>query len=204
MSTTLLHPYVTLNDVKFYCGIGTDKTAYDEDIKKAINKASRYIDSVTGRYYYKKSYSSEYITTTSVRYQGWQILDDKLFTPQNAPIITLTSLVVDDDTLTENTDFYVDYEAGMIEKNGSTWTTTLREIVFTGDLGYDSDDTETPSTDIPGDVSHYCLEIASRFSGHYKKTIKNYVSNAAEDVDLYGVPKDMEKALRSLRPMRLL
>lgn len=207
MSTTLLYPYVTLNDVKFYCGISVDKTDYDDDIKKAINKASRYIDGVTGRYYYKKTYTSEYLSTTK-GYEGWQMYEKDsgglLFTPKLAPIIDITSITEDGVSLTENTDFYVDKEAGMIERANTNWNENPRTIVITCNLGYDSDDTATPSTDIPGDIVQYCLEIASRFSGHFKKSIKNYVSGASEEVDLFGVPKDIEKALMNLRPIGVL
>lgn len=202
MSATLLNPYVTLADVKFYCGIAVGKTEFDEDIKKGINKASRYIDGVTEKYYYKKSYSSTYLST-SYQHEGWEILADKLFTPKNAPIISVTTLIAGGITLTENDDFYIDKVIGMIEKEGGDWSMLPRQIVITCDLGYDSDDTETPSADIPGDIQQYALEIASRFSGHYKKSIKNYVSGASEEVDLFGVPKDVVDALRALRPVRL-
>lgn len=200
MSTTLSRPYATLADVKSYCGIATGKTEFDEDIRKAINKASRYIDGVTGRYYYKKTYASVYLAT-GYQHEGWEILDDKLFTPKNAPIISVTTLIEGDATLTENTDFYIDKEAGMIEKDGGNWDTLPRQIIITCELGYDSTDTTTPSDDIPGNVAQFALEIASRFSGRYKKSIKNYVSGASEEIDLFGVPKEMVSELKSLRPV---
>lgn len=202
MSTTLYRPYVTLADVKFYCGIATGKTEFDEDIKKAINKASRYIDGVTGRYYYKKTYTSAYLST-GYQYEGWEILDDKLFTPRNAPIIDVTTLIEGTTTLIENTDFYIDKEAGMIERNGADWSVSPRQLIITCNLGYDSTGDTVPSDDIPGNVAQFALEIASRFSGHYKKSIKNYVSGASEEIDLFGVPKEMVSELKSLRPVRM-
>ena len=207
MSTTLLYPYVTLADVKSYCGIGADNTDFDEDVRKAINQVSRYIDRITNRYYYKKTYTSHYIVPTS-SYDGWQLAEKDsgglLFTPQMAPIIDITTLIEDDDTLVENTDFYVHSASGIIEKASSNWASDPREICITCNLGYDSDDTATPSSDLPGDINHYAKELAARWSGHYKKTIKNYVSGGAESIDLFGVPKEIEQALRALRPVSVL
>jgi hypothetical protein len=209
MATTLLRPYVTLDDVKLHCSIGLDSTKYDEQIKRAINRASRYIDERTQRYYYKKSYSSEAINGTD-HYDGWTIIDQTttrgglILTPRRAPIISVTTLVDDDTTLTENTDFYLHKESGIIERSSGAWSNSPGEIVITADLGYDSDDTATPSSSIPGDIAYYALEIASRFSGQYKKEIKNYVSGAAERVDLFSVPKDIDMALKKMRPVKLL
>lgn len=207
MSITLLRPYVTLSDVKRYCGISQNKDEYDEDIKNAINKASRYIDSTTGRYYYKKTYSSEYLKTTK-GYDGWSIVLNEdisfIFTPQLSPIIDITTLIENDVTLVEDTDFYVDKAIGMIERASTNWNENPREIVITCNLGYNSADTATPSSDIPGDVAQYALEIASRFSGRFKKSIKNFVSGGSEEIDLFSIPKDIEKALMALRPIGIL
>lgn len=202
MSTALYRPYVTLDDVKFYCGISLDKIDYDEDIKKAINKASRYIDGLTERFYYKKAYADAYLST-GYQYEGWEILDDKLFTPPNAPIIDVTTLIIGSVTLVENTDFYIDKKAGMIERAGGNWPISPRQIIITCNLGYDSSGDTVPSADIPGDIAQYCLEISSRFSGHFKKSIKNYVSGASEEIDLFGVPKEIVNELKALRPVKM-
>lgn len=199
MSTTLLYPYTTLEDVKFYCGIALTKTEWDENIKKAINKASRFIDSLTGRYFYNKTYTSEYLNGT-VNFQGWQVLDQYIFTPQRAPIISVTTLIENETTLTENTDFYIDLVNGMIERASGCWVSRAREIQITCSLGYATDDTATPSADLPGEIAMHALELASRFSGRYKKEIKNFVSGGTESVDLYGAPKDIIKSLRALYP----
>ena len=204
MAITLYRPYCTLSEVKTHCGIATATTSFDDDIKEAINKASRLIDSLTGRYYYKKTYTSEYLNGT-MDYNGWQILENSdggiLLTPQAAPIISVTTLIESSATLVENTDFYLHKESGIIERASGNWSEQPRTICITCDLGYNSADTATPSADIPGDINLYAIELAARKSGQYKKTIKNYVSGAAEPMDLYGVPKEIETALRNLRPV---
>jgi hypothetical protein len=205
--TVLYRPYTTLDKVKNHCGIALTKTTYDEEIKDAINIVSRLIDSFTGRFYYEKTYTDEYLNGTK-DYQGWQIIDcdtgGLIYTPQLAPIISVTSLVESGTTLIENTDFFVDKASGIIEKSSGDWNTEPRTIKISCAIGYDSVDTATPSDDIPGDIAMYAIELAARKSGYYKKTIKNYVSGAGESVDLFGVPKEIEKALRDLYPVGII
>jgi|WetSurMetagenome_2_1015567.scaffolds.fasta_scaffold02369_8 hypothetical protein len=202
--TTLYRPYCTLNNVKNHCGIALTKTDYDDEIRDAINLASRLIDSLTGRYYYEKTLTAEYLNGT-INFEGWQILSREsgglLLTPQGAPIISISELIEDTVTLVENTDFFIDKKSGIIEKNSANWNPEPRKIKITGVLGYDSADTATPSADIPGDIVLYAIELSARKSGHYKKAIKNYVSGGAESVDLFGVPKEIEAALKALRPV---
>lgn len=204
--STLYRPYTTLAKVKTKCGIATATTTYDDDIKDAINKISRLIDSLTGRYYYQKTYTSEYLSGTR-DYNGWQILrrdtGGLLLTPQEAPIVSISSLSENGTSLTENTDFYIHAEEGIIERNGANWDDSPRMIIISCVLGYECDDTETPSDDMPGDIAYYACELAARDSGHYKKAIKNYVSGAAETVDLFDSER-IEKILRSMRPVGII
>jgi hypothetical protein len=202
--TTLYRPYCTLAEVKAHCGIADTTVSYDDDIKDAINKMSRVIDSLTGRYFYKKTYTDEYLAGTK-DYQGWRIIKNEngglLCTPQLAPIIDVTSIYEDDVLLVENTDYFVNKEEGIIERASTDWDEEPRAIKITCNLGYSSVDTATPSSDIPGEILVYAVELAARKSGHFKKAIKNYVSGAAETVDLFGIPKEIEKALRDMRPV---
>lgn len=202
--TTLYRPYCTLAAVKDHCGIGSTTLTYDDLIKDSINKVSRLIDSLTGRYFYKKTYTAEYLASVK-DYQGWRIVKTDnggmIFTPQLSPIIDVTELVEDSETLVENTDYYLHKEDGIIEKNASDWVESPRKIKITCNLGYSSTDTATPSDDIPGEIVLYAIELAARKSGRYQKEIKNYVSGGAERVDLFGVPKEIEKALRDMRPI---
>ena len=73
MAITLLYPYATVEEVKRYIGETLTDTDKEDQIKFAINKASRLIDSMTNRLFYKKTYTDEYITTTK-RYNGWALV----------------------------------------------------------------------------------------------------------------------------------
>jgi hypothetical protein len=204
---TLDRPYTTLSKVKTHCGIDASNTDYDDDIREAINTVSRLIDSLTGRFYYKKTYTADYLNGAK-SFSGWQIVTNDrgsyIYTPQMAPIIAVTSLIEDSITLVENTDFYLDLACGMIEKDGGAWNEAARAIKISCTIGYNSADTTTPSADIPGDIALFAIELAARKSGRYRKTIKNYVSGASETIDMFGVPKEIELALRNLRPIGLI
>lgn len=206
MAETLLYPYVTLNDVKRYIGDDMEKTDKDEVIKWAINKASRLIDGLTCRYYYKKTFTDEYLSTTK-GYEGWVIVEKEegglIYTPQRAPIIDITELEEDETVLTENTDFYIDKLEGKIEKASGNWHEEPREIKITCNLGYDSADTETPSSDIPLDIQHYALEIAARMSGHFTKAKINYVSGGTENIDIFEIPKWIVDELKGYKPIKI-
>lgn len=203
---TLLYPYVTLADVKDFCGIDTNTTTWDDRIKSAINKASRLIDSLTGCFFYKKTFTDYYIKMTGGG-SGWQVLPrpyDKsrggiILTPQNSPLISVTSLYEDDLLLVENTDYYVDYELGQIERVG-VWVRLPRKIKITCDIGYDIDDTATPSADIPGDIAFYATEIAARISGRYHKEQPG-LDGAIVNINSHNIPKWIVDNLKKLKPI---
>lgn len=204
MATTLLYPYVTLNDVKYNCGIELSKDSYDEDIKRAINEASRVVDRLTGRKFYQQTLTDEYINNTVGGSEGWTVIKGLIFTPYETPIISITSLYEDDTLLVENTDFYINKISGIIQRASGCFNSTNRALKLSCVIGYASDNTTTPSDDIPGDIVFHAKEIASRLSGRYKKSIKNYVSGGAEEMDLHGIPKDSETYLKKYRPVQIL
>ena len=188
-------------------GIDQDNTKYDEDIKFAINKASRYVDNLTGRLFYKLTLSGEYLNTTN-GYNGWKIINrysgGLIYTPKFLPIISISSLSESGLGLTENTDFYIDYAAGMIEKADGNWVKEPREILISGSIGYDSDDTATPSDNIPGEINMSTIELAARLSGRFKKQKINYASGGAESIDLYEIPSWLIKNLKAWQPVEIL
>lgn len=209
MATTLLKPYVTVDNVKNNCGIDLSDTQHDDYIKAKINAASRLVDELTGRFYYEKTFTDIYINGIYGGSEGWWIANAKgssglIFTPQNAPIISVTSIIEDDIALTENTDYYIDQLNGMIQRvGGASWNKHPRTIKITCVLGYDSDDTATPSADIPGDIIQHSLQIASNLCGEYKKSVRSFVSGSVEEMELFGVPKDSEKYLKKFRQVRI-
>jgi hypothetical protein len=196
MSQTLSKPYCTLADVKRYCG--EDTVTYDDDFKFGINKASRFIDGHSLRNFYKTILTDEYLPLTG-RGNGWRIINEMLYTPMLLPIIAITSIYEDNTLLVENTDYYVNKETGEIERVGD-WDPTPRAIKITANIGYDSTDEETPSTDIPEEITSIALELAARFSGRFNKRKVSHITGEAVNIDLYEAPKYILDELHALRP----
>jgi len=204
--STLLNPYTTLADIKSFCGVSASD--FDDRIKTGINQASRLIDAITSRFFYKKTYTDYYIKHTGGG-AGWQILArpyDKrrggvILTPQNAPIISVTSIYEDDVLLVENDDYYLDIDLGQIERLGS-WPQLPRTIKMTCNIGYDTADTETPSDDLPGDIAYYTLEIAARLSGRYHKEQPG-LDGTIVNINSHNVPKWIVDNLKKMKPIYL-
>lgn len=178
MSVTLLYPYCTLAQVQQFVG-NTNADKIDQ-IKDAINRASRFIDEITGRIYYQKTVTDYYLRGTRGG-DGWEVrryipgkTGGGLLVCPYRPIISVTSLIEGTTTLTENTDFYVLNESGMIERaDGDNWSETPRDIKITAVFGYASDVTDTPAATQPGDITQYAIEIAGRMSGLFARNVEH-------------------------------
>lgn len=176
MAVTLLYPYCTLEQVQQFVG-NTNADKIDQ-IKDAINRASRFIDEITGRIYYQKTVTDYYLRGTAGG-DGWDIrkyIPGKsaggLLVCKYKPIVSITSLVETAVALTENTDFYVLNESGIVERASGNWSETPRDIKITAVFGYATTDTATPSADQPGDITQYAIEIAGRMSGLFARSVE--------------------------------
>jgi len=174
MSVSLDRPYCTLAELKAVLRIAVTDTDDDDTLKTAINNASRTIDAITGKIFYKKTLADFYLPGFYGG-DGWRITDrvageaggGKIWS-RYRPIIEITELIENDTTLTENTDFYIDKECGFIIRDAGNWDNTPRQIKLSGSFGYDTDDDATPADTQPGDIASYCARIAASLSGkHY-------------------------------------
>lgn len=176
MAVALLFPYCSLAQVQQFVG-NTNADKIDQ-IKEAINRASRFIDEITGRIYYQKTVTDYYLRGTAGG-DGWSIrryipgkpASGLLVCPYK-PILSVSELVVGDVVLTENTDFYVLNDSGIIEKASGNWSETPRDIKITAVFGYAETDTATPAATQPGDITQYAIEIAGRMSGLFARNVE--------------------------------
>lgn len=176
MAISLFRPYCTLEQVQRF--VGNIKPGSEDAINDAINRASRFIDKITGMIFYKKTVTDEYIPGTSGG-NGWEIrriipgrsVGGLLVCPWR-PIISITSITENNVLLTENVDYYVISESGIIERASGNWPEAARAIKISAVFGYDTTDDSTPSANIPQDVQEYAVEIAGRRSGLYVKNFE--------------------------------
>jgi hypothetical protein len=187
MSVSLDRPYCTLAELKAVLRIADTDTDDDDILKTAINNASRMIETITGKIFYKKTLTNFYMPGFYGG-EGWRITNvqageaggGKIWS-RYKPIIEITELVEDGVTLTENTDFYIDKVVGYIVRASGNWNYEPREIKISGSFGYETDNDQTPADTQPGDVRTYCQRIAASLSG------KNYVNAQQDDGEVIRI-----------------
>jgi len=193
MALTLDRPYCTLDDVKNMLRRVTDSSK-DELLRDAINWASRKIDSLTQRTFYKTTWTDYYLSENGQH----EVLDDTIFLSVY-PILSITELVEDGTTLTINDDFFVDYQSGIITKaDGGEWSTEPRGIKISGTFGYETADDETPSDDLPGDINLHCIDIAKRKSGLFHKELQA-IDGSTNEIEDESIPAGIVKELKLYR-----
>jgi hypothetical protein len=149
----------------------TKETVYFDLLEDCVNRASRDIDRYTGRIFYTKSIASELFDS-----YAWS--DNELCIDQHSsnrkilfpsPIISVTSVIEDNITLTDGDDYYIYKKQGYIEKSGE-WTTNRKSssnntgIVITASFGYAS---------TPPEIENICIELAKVYSGLDSRIITN-------------------------------
>jgi hypothetical protein len=165
---------------------GTD--VYNGSMELAIESASRFIDEKTGRVFYSKTITTEYIDQYGLSDNGFWISSffDKIYAP--APIISVSSLVVDNVTFVANTDYYLDKQMGVISTDDSL-SSSRRGNALSCVIGCSA---------IPLDIKQICISIAEIFSGLGKMTIQDY-SGGMQEIQKTTIPKDILKMLEKYR-----
>ena len=168
---------VTTSEVKDYIGI-TD-TTYDTFLGNLIDYASRRFRAYTGRQLEKttitmKKYLREYTDVVVL---------------EHYPVHSVTSLKLNDDTLTEGTDedFWVDNDKGII-----FFTKDVKGLIdITYEAGYDA----TTSYPIPKDLKMACiLQVAHWFNMRERVDLKSLSSmneTTAYNLDILPQVKDI-------------
>jgi len=201
MSIPLVYPYCTLASVQRFIG---DKTADSvDDISEGINEASRYIDSITDKIFYRKSYSGVKVQYQSKGRENWTLYGP-VFGQQQAfikapykPIIQGTLQVVDNlALLVEGTDYTVDYANGKIYFNHISAESSL---LITADVGLDNGTSPynpaIPSPQIPGEIRFAAKRIAALSTGMLRKLIANDGVGGSQFYNPISVPKDISDML---------
>jgi len=115
------------------------------------------------------------------------------------PVTDVDSVVEDGVTLTEGTDFFVDYDYGILTKPaGGKWTTARGGVVVTYDAGYAA---------VPGDIVLACLKQCAVEYMRSKKSEWGQTSRSAGDgsVSLVepGLLKDVQAVLARYQRVRI-
>jgi hypothetical protein len=172
---TILNGYATLAELKAHLGTPTANTDNDTLFERVIERASRMIDRITNTFFFIKTLTNEIVDACALSIQGVHIGENLKTMYFPAPIITITSIVENGESLTEgadydtaNPDYYLYLAAGYIERSGY-WTSSRKGIKITGAMGYAA---------TPDDINSACIEIAAVMSN---RDIKSITDEFGED-----------------------
>jgi hypothetical protein len=169
---------VTIDEAKAH--MGSSGVVPDQaSVETAIETVSRRFASFFGMTSLRKTtYTSVALDGTGERY---------LYLPAY-PVVSITSIYEDGVLLVENTDFYVDYEAGIVERAGTLltgyeettgygkWLDKRKAVVVTYVAGYDISGTVT----LPWDIKAAALNEAARMAIAIKNSMFGETSRSLE------------------------
>jgi hypothetical protein len=179
---TITNGYCTLAELKSALQKPTTDTVNDTWFERCIESASRLIDQRTGRVFYSISLNGEILDIYNPNDNGIMVdgSGSRLLFP--SPIIVVTSIYEDNILLTENTDFYLYKNQGLIERDGY-WTSNRKGtdtgIKLTLSYGYSS---------IPADIKGLCIQLAKIFTGVATRIVTDG-SGGAMSFTLDSVPR---------------
>jgi len=188
---------ITLASLKRHLDLPPNQDDYDTILETIINAMSATFARKLLEPVVYTSYSSE-----KVNGSGRTILR----LPQR-PVVTLTTVVEDDVTLTEDTDFYCHYDAGYLEKeDGATWNKGIKNIELTFTAGYYLTTQATTEDPIPSDFQLAMLsQCAKEWQTQKHKTWgEESRSLSEESVSLMPntlLPEFLETIKRYRRPI---
>lgn len=221
MKTVLLNPYCTLQDVQRETQNNDEEDA--DDIRAAINLASRYVDAQTNRDFFYHDHSSAPMHVP----ESW-CAGNVIFFPW--PVIELSKVEIEesDGTKTElqASDYRVDTnptaQTCQIVRNGRWYPLPCRtraglasaqvlaigpRVLLTGKFGFAPQmttgnspavDTSKPSLSLPGDLVVACTVIAAVRSGKYRKESLSADGNKTSTV-MKTIPADTLRILARYR-----
>lgn len=191
---------ITLDQLKAYLGPGFEGNQNDALLELLIDSVSATFNSHLGRILAKTTY-------TSLKLNGPEATPDLVL--PNYPIVSIASIYEDDTLLVENTDYYVDYAAGIIHRIGGNWVEGWHEIVITYVAGYvvQGATPGTGETALPANIKLACFIQAAR---EWKKTqgaewgesSRTFPDGSTTRVER-GLLKDVEELLAPYRRINL-
>lgn len=116
--TALLNPLCTLDELKMQLKFSLTDTSKDEELTKAINNASRWVEKYTGRQFRLFDYTTDPLVIDE--FDGIA-LAETVFLPQRR-VISISSVVLGGEVLEEDVDYVVKEDSGkLIRIGGGEW-----------------------------------------------------------------------------------
>ena len=194
MPVTLLNPYCTEDEVRRE--LKNTDAAIADDIKAAINAASRWIDDYLKRDFFKHDHISSPLILDE--YDGVEF-GREIFLPYK-PVLTLTAVTLAGVALVNGTDYAVK-EYKLVNLNGD-WKLSRpdRLLSLTGTFGYAQAATTDVPTGLPAKVNLAAILVAAALSGHNRKE-SIALDGSKVEVNDRAIPKLVFEMLGKRRPL---
>lgn len=188
----LVNPYCTVEQVQDELRNRDD--ALTQEIERAINSASRQIDRWKGRDYFFHDYSSNPLILRGGMMQG--LFAGRYLLLPYSPVITLTSLSVNDDAQAEGDDYVWAAEDFKILNLNCDWPTrsTSDKITLVGTFGYYQESESDVPRGLPAEINKIAITIAAALSGHNQKEVTSVDGTKVQVYDK-NIPRAAEVLL---------
>lgn len=196
MAVTLKDPYCTEEEVRTV--LRNQESATADDVKRAINQASRWLDGELRRDYILHDFSSTPMEIDEFDDADWR----HHLVPKHTPIISVDKITIDGDE--EDAEDYV-VKDNVIYHLHHNWA-PIRDgnlIKIYGKFGYDQPNGAGSSdvpTGIPGWLNWSAIQIAAVFSGHHRKETTG-LDGQKQSILATEIPSEVRKIINQHRPV---
>lgn len=200
MPYALVNPYLTVAELaeELKAAVPVADSAAEDEYKRAIFNASRYVDDYTRRVFYKVTRDdADPIALDQV---SPEVIGDKIFLTVR-PIIEIASLKIGETALEYGVDYVTNAEHGIIISTCGRWCPSRpdRVITITGTFGY----AQATAADVPAAPEHIKFAarlIAAAISGHNRKQVAG-LDGAAQSILTNEIPKTVFDILGRRAPI---
>jgi len=197
MPETLSNPYCTVAEVQ--AEIRNSDSSLTDQLTRAINAASRWIDAQQGRDYYQHDHTSTPLVIDEFDHCA---VGCRLFLPY-WPVISITTVELAGETLVKDTD-YSEREDMLVYLLGE-WPRLYRPdgtLKLYGKFGYAQTATTAVPTGLPERIRMAAVLAAAALSGHNSKDVLT-IDGRKESVIEKAIPKTVFELLGPTRAFRV-
>ena len=175
MADTLLNPYCLADEVLDEMKIAAGDVDADE-ITRAINHASRWVDDYKGRDFFEHDHTSSALLLDD-HDEDPSVFDRVVFLPYRPIIGNLTEVKVGTTVFTEDVDYAITRSGNRLIRLGGNWDISAPDLRLSikGKFGYDQGGVTTAvPTGLPSIINLATILVAAAISGHNRKELQAF------------------------------
>lgn len=200
MSYALVNPYISVEELaeELKAAVPESGSETEDKYKRAIWRASRWVDEYTREDYFKYDHT---VTPIELDQFSKGVYDARIFLPRK-PVISIIELLVGETVLDDETEYRVDAEAGIIYSLIGDWAPRRpgATIKIYGTFGYAQASSSAVPTGLPGKVVIATRLIAAVYTGDAKKELYG-LDGQINEIATVEIPKQVFQILGKQMPI---